>query len=55
MHLEGFDLSLAEAAARGRDPERIELMQPDVLADGALGVEYLATELLELSRPRPQE
>lgn len=50
-----FGSSLAEAAVGGRHPERVELVQHGILADGALGVEYLATELLELSRPRPQE
>ena len=39
-----FGSSLAEAAVGGRDPERIELVQPHAVADGAQGVEYLATQ-----------
>ena len=38
-----FGSPLAEATV-GRDAERIELVQPDVLADAALGLEYLATQ-----------
>ena len=38
-----FGSPLAEATV-GRDAERIELVQPGVLADGALGLKYLATQ-----------
>ena len=40
-----FGSSLAEAAVGGRNPERI--VHHGVSADGALGVKYLATRLLE--------